>query len=264
MAASLDEDARVVGEFIRHGGGWGIGFRVAKWVKPGVGHGVRGKGGANAPSSDEERRRKIREKAARGEPLSSREFAFMAGVSKDRISRYARAWEKAADNKKVPHSSEIAPDTVWEPDEDQLGDWGYFMRLGKEKQERTPADESEIALGAILSSGAEEKSVHEIAEDAGVDVSALSAAHKFMDTVENGPPERKPKPEDSEIIALKKSINAMMKKVLEYDVEEVSEIVKKRADAEVLFDLFESIEQWSSSMRREMEAKMSERKLRAV
>ena len=38
MVASLDEDARVVGEFIRHGGGWGIGFRVAKWVefsKPG-------------------------------------------------------------------------------------------------------------------------------------------------------------------------------------------------------------------------------------
>ena len=249
MSTSLDEDARVVGEFIRHGGGWGIGFRVAKWVE----HKSAGRPsvvpeiGANGPIK-----------------VSCRKFAEVAGVEHKRISRYLRAWDAAANANKVPYSSEITPDTVWEPDEDQLGDWGHFMRLGKEKQERTPADESEIALGAILSSGAEEKSVHEIAEDAGVEVSALSAAHKFMDTVENGPPERSPKPEDSEIIALKKSINAMMKKVLEYDVEEVSEIVKKRADAEVLFDLFESIEQWSSSMRREMEAKMSERKLRAV
>lgn len=106
---SIDDDARTVGEYMRHGGGWGIGFRVAKWCELGK-PGRKAGNGTNVPIRDSERRAAIVAKAERGERVSVREFAFLADVSNHRIARYLSAWDAAAKELDLPPSSEILPE----------------------------------------------------------------------------------------------------------------------------------------------------------
>lgn len=243
---SLDDDARVVGEYMRHGGGWGIGYKVAKWVQAGT-------GGPRLTVANETVAK-----------VSCRDFAERAGVSTDRISRYLKGWNAAAKDGLVPHSSEILPDTEWAPDEDELGDWSHYLRLGKKREDRTPDEQAQIAIGALATQSADGASPDEIAEANGVDPHIVGAAAKTVRAAIEGPTDKKQKEPDSELVKLKKRVTAMLNNVIEYDTEGVAQVVQKRGDAEVMFDLFESIYEWSGAMMKEMEAKVSTPTLRAV
>lgn len=243
---SIDDDARAVGEYMRHGGGWGIGYKVAKWVHP------LGKGqtliSANAPIHK----------------VHATEFALKAGVDKNRITRYLRAWDAAAKELGLPHSSEILPDTEWTPDEDALGDWSHYLRLGKKREDRTADEQAQIAVGALATPRADGASPGEIAEANEIDPHIVEAAAKTVRAAIDGPSDKSPKDPDSELVKLKKRVTAMLNNVIEYDTESVSQVVQKRGDAEIMYDLFESINEWSGAMMKEMEAKVSAPALRAV
>lgn len=246
---SIDDDARIVGEYMRHGGGWGIGYKVAKWVEANAGQGARADLGGNPPKTGK---------------VSCRAFAGKAGVDKERISHYLKGWNAAAEAGLVPHSSEILPDAEWTPDEDKLGDWSHYLRLGKRREDRTADEQAQIAVGALATPHADGASPGEIAEANGVDPHIVEAAAKTVRAAIDGPSDKSPKDPDSELVKLKKRVTAMLNNVIEYDAESVSQVVQKRGDAEIMYDLFESINEWSGAMMKEMEAKVSAPALRAV
>ncbi|MFH8989850.1 hypothetical protein [Streptomyces sp. NPDC017940] len=83
-AALVERDAREFGAYARTGG-WTFGLKVARSVRPGGQH-------------------------AEGTPkLSAKEFAELAGCSADRVMRFYKAWDKAADDGLVPHFEALAP-----------------------------------------------------------------------------------------------------------------------------------------------------------
>ncbi|WP_406010703.1 hypothetical protein OG440_34735 [Streptomyces sp. NBC_00637] len=77
-------DAREFGVYARTGG-WAFGLMVARSVRPG------GQGADETPK------------------VSAKEFAELAGCSPDRVMRYYKAWDRAADDALVPHFEELAP-----------------------------------------------------------------------------------------------------------------------------------------------------------
>ncbi|MER5198391.1 hypothetical protein ACWD3J_12605 [Streptomyces sp. NPDC002755] len=77
-------DAREFGVYARTGG-WAFGLMVARSVRPG------------GQSVDETPK------------VSAKEFAGLAGCSPDRVMRYYKAWDRAADDGLVPHFEELAP-----------------------------------------------------------------------------------------------------------------------------------------------------------
>ncbi|MFH8562267.1 hypothetical protein [Streptomyces sp. NPDC017988] len=83
-ARLVAEDARAFGAYARTGG-WAFGLRVARSVRPG------GQGAGETPK------------------ISAKEFAELAGCSADRVMRYYKAWDKAADDGMVPHFEALAP-----------------------------------------------------------------------------------------------------------------------------------------------------------
>lgn len=248
---SIDDDARVVGEYMRHGGGWGIGYKVAKWVE-------------RKPAGRPKVISGIPEIKGNPKKESCAQFAKRAEVDDERIAHYLDAWNVAAKDGLVPHSSEILPDTEWEPDEDKLGDWSHYLRLGKRREDRTADEQAQIAVGALATPHADGASPAEIAEANGVDPHIVEAAAKTVRAAIDGPSDKSPKDPDSELVKLKKRVTAMLNNVIEYDTESVSQVVQKRGDAEIMYDLFESINEWSGAMMKEMEAKVSAPALRAV
>ncbi|WP_327715154.1 hypothetical protein OG381_06525 [Streptomyces sp. NBC_00490] len=77
-------DAREFGVYARTGG-WTFGLMVARSVRPG------GQGADETPK------------------VSAKEFAELAGCSADRVMRYYKAWDRAADDGLVPHFEALAP-----------------------------------------------------------------------------------------------------------------------------------------------------------
>ena len=80
----VERDARDFGAYARTGG-WTFGLKVARSVRPGG-------------------------QPAEGTPkVSAKEFAELAGCSADRVMRYYKAWDKAADDGLVPHFEALTP-----------------------------------------------------------------------------------------------------------------------------------------------------------
>ncbi|MEU2912644.1 hypothetical protein ABZ674_23025 [Streptomyces massasporeus] len=77
-------DAREFGAYARTGG-WAFGLKVARSVRPG------GQGADETPK------------------VSAKEFAELAGCSPERVMRYYKAWDRAADDGMVPHFEALTP-----------------------------------------------------------------------------------------------------------------------------------------------------------
>ncbi|MFB6936402.1 hypothetical protein [Streptomyces chartreusis] len=106
-------DAREFGVYARTGG-WAFGLMVARSVRPG------GQGADETPK------------------VSAREFAELAGCSADRVMRYYKAWDRAADDGLVPQFEALAPGQEVElPDADV---WlGYYVSRNSATSERGTA-----------------------------------------------------------------------------------------------------------------------------
>ncbi|MGW0186406.1 hypothetical protein ACWDV7_11705 [Streptomyces sp. NPDC003362] len=106
-------DAREFGAYARTGG-WAFGLKVARSVRPGG-------------------------QAAEGTPkVSAKEFAELAGCSPERVMRYYRAWDRAADDGLVPHFEALTPGQEVElPDADV---WlSYYVARSSAASERGTA-----------------------------------------------------------------------------------------------------------------------------
>ncbi|MFD0434002.1 hypothetical protein ACWEGX_29675 [Streptomyces chartreusis] len=106
-------DAREFGVYARTGG-WAFGLMVARSVRPG------GQGADETPK------------------VSAKEFAELAGCSADRVMRYYKAWDRAADDGLVPQFEALAPGQEVElPDADV---WlGYYVSRNSATSERGTA-----------------------------------------------------------------------------------------------------------------------------
>jgi hypothetical protein len=106
-------DAREFGVYARTGG-WAFGLMVARSVRP---------GGQGA------------EETAK---VSAKEFAELAGCSPERVMRYYKAWDRAADDGMVPHFEALAPGQEVElPDADV---WqSYYVSRDSAASERGTA-----------------------------------------------------------------------------------------------------------------------------
>lgn len=106
-------DAREFGVYARTGG-WAFGLMVARSVRPG------GQGAQETPK------------------VSAKEFAELAGCSPDRVMRYYKAWDRAADDGMVPHFEALAPGQDVElPDADA---WlSYYVSRNSATSERGTA-----------------------------------------------------------------------------------------------------------------------------
>ncbi|MGW2235307.1 hypothetical protein [Streptomyces sp. NPDC001759] len=106
-------DAREFGVYARTGG-WAFGLMVARSVRPG------GQGADETPK------------------VSAKEFAELAGCSPERVMRYYKAWDRAADDGLVPHFEALAPGQEVElPDADV---WlAYYVSRSSAGSERGTA-----------------------------------------------------------------------------------------------------------------------------
>ncbi|MFF6805451.1 hypothetical protein [Streptomyces sp. NPDC012616] len=84
LADLVARDAREFGVYARTGG-WAFGLLVARSVRPG------GQGADETPK------------------VSAKEFAGLAGCSPERVLRFYKAWDRAADDGLVPHFEELTP-----------------------------------------------------------------------------------------------------------------------------------------------------------
>lgn len=106
-------DAREFGVYARTGG-WAFALMVARSVRPG------GQGAEETPK------------------VSAKEFAELAGCSPERVMRYYKAWDRAADDGLVPHFEVLAPGQEVElPDADV---WlAYYVSRNSATSERGTA-----------------------------------------------------------------------------------------------------------------------------
>ncbi|GHC95504.1 hypothetical protein GCM10010313_00530 [Streptomyces violarus] len=115
-------DAREFGEYARTGG-WTFGLKVARSVRPG------GQGADETPK------------------VSAKEFAELAGCSPERVMRYYKAWDRAADDGLVPHFEALAPGQDVElPDADVWLSY-YVSRSGAGSERGTAIAEAAAAEG---------------------------------------------------------------------------------------------------------------------
>ncbi|MGW1953046.1 hypothetical protein ACWCPI_09795 [Streptomyces sp. NPDC001920] len=110
---AVARDAREFGAYARTGG-WAFGLMVARSVRPG------GQSAGETPK------------------VSAKEFAELAGCSPERVMRYYKAWDRAADDGLVPHFEALAPGQEVElPDADV---WlGYYVSRNSATSERGAA-----------------------------------------------------------------------------------------------------------------------------
>ncbi|MDQ0954612.1 hypothetical protein QFZ24_008535 [Streptomyces phaeochromogenes] len=80
----IAQDARDFGAYVR-AGGWSFALKVARSVRPG------GEAAGETPK------------------ISAKDFAELAGCSPERVMRYYKAWDKAADDGLVPYFEALAP-----------------------------------------------------------------------------------------------------------------------------------------------------------
>ncbi|WP_193555256.1 MULTISPECIES: hypothetical protein [unclassified Streptomyces] len=113
LADAVVRDAREFGAYARTGG-WAFGLKVARSVRP---------GGQAAGESDK---------------VSAKEFAELAECSPERVMRYYKAWDKAADDGLVPQFEELEPgQDIQLPDADV---WlSYYVSRSSATSERGTA-----------------------------------------------------------------------------------------------------------------------------
>ena len=115
-------DAREFGVYARTGG-WAFGLMVARSVRPG------GQGADETPK------------------VSAKEFAELAGCSAERVMRYYKAWDRAADDGLVPQFEALAPGQDVElPDADVWLSY-YVSRNGATSERGTAIAEAAEAEG---------------------------------------------------------------------------------------------------------------------
>ncbi|EPJ42224.1 hypothetical protein STAFG_0691 [Streptomyces afghaniensis 772] len=108
----IARDAREFGAYARTGG-WAFGLKVARSVRPG------GQGADETPK------------------VSAKEFAELAGCSPERVMRYYKAWDRAADDGLVPHFEALTPGQEVElPDADVWLSY-YVSRSGATSERGT-------------------------------------------------------------------------------------------------------------------------------
>ncbi|ELS50538.1 hypothetical protein STVIR_8512 [Streptomyces viridochromogenes Tue57] len=113
LSELVAQDAREFGVYARTGG-WAFGLKVARSVRPG------GQSAGETPK------------------VSAKEFAALAGCSPERVMRYYKAWDRAADDGLVPHFEALAPGQEVElPDADV---WlSYYVSRSSAGSERGAA-----------------------------------------------------------------------------------------------------------------------------
>ncbi|WP_183154866.1 hypothetical protein [Streptomyces shenzhenensis] len=115
-------DAHAFGAHVRTGG-WAFGLLVARSVRPG------GQGADESPK------------------VSAKEFADLAGCSAERVMRYYKAWDRAADDGLVPHFEALAPgQEVDLPDADAWQSY-YVSRSGAASERGVAITEAAEAEG---------------------------------------------------------------------------------------------------------------------
>ncbi|MDN0199026.1 hypothetical protein [Streptomyces sp. S.PNR 29] len=115
-------DAREFGVYARTGG-WAFGLMVARSVRPG------GQSASETPK------------------VSAKEFAELAGCSPERVMRYYKAWDRAADDGLVPHFEALTPgQEVQLPDADVWLSY-YVSRSGATSERGTAIAEAAEAEG---------------------------------------------------------------------------------------------------------------------
>ncbi|MEU0589621.1 hypothetical protein [Streptomyces sp. NPDC006132] len=115
-------DAREFGVYARTGG-WAFGLKVARSVRPG------GQGADETPK------------------VSAKEFAELAGCSPERVMRYYKAWDRAADDGLVPHFEALTPGQEIElPDADVWLSY-YVSRTSAASERGTAIAEAAEAEG---------------------------------------------------------------------------------------------------------------------
>ncbi|MET9731954.1 hypothetical protein ABZZ79_15260 [Streptomyces sp. NPDC006458] len=115
-------DAREFGAYARTGG-WAFALMVARSVRPG------GQGAQETPK------------------VSAKEFAELAGCSAERVMRYYKAWDRAADDALVPQFEALAPGQEVElPDADAWSSY-YTARSSAASERGTAITEAAEAEG---------------------------------------------------------------------------------------------------------------------
>jgi hypothetical protein len=115
-------DAREFGVYARTGG-WAFGLMVARSVRPG------------GQSADETPK------------VSAKEFAELAGCSPERVMRYYKAWDRAADDGLVPHFEELAPGQEVELPDAEVWLTYYVSRSSASSERGTAIAEAAEAEG---------------------------------------------------------------------------------------------------------------------
>lgn len=101
---SIDTDATEFGRHFKQGG-WRLGLLVARNVDLG-----RGQGKPRPPVDEvEDASGVIGEKSQGIEKVSCSQFATTAGVSKQTVAHYYKAWQLAADDGKCTHAENLSP-----------------------------------------------------------------------------------------------------------------------------------------------------------
>jgi hypothetical protein len=129
-------DARTFGSFAASGG-WLFGLMVARSV-------VKGGKIPRTGDDDAARGNAIPESWGAGK-VSFRSFAEQAGCDPDRVSRYLRAWERAADDGVVPPAEELLPgqETVL-PDPELWASYYAVREVLGERRERLAVEAETI------------------------------------------------------------------------------------------------------------------------
>ncbi|MFJ8989697.1 hypothetical protein ACIRQH_04830 [Streptomyces sp. NPDC102279] len=118
----VERDARDFGAYARTGG-WAFGLKVARSVRPG------------GQSADETRK------------VSAKDFAELAGCSPERVMRYYKAWDRAADDGLVPHFEILLPGEDIELPDAEVWSSYYVSRSSAASERGTAIAEAAEAEG---------------------------------------------------------------------------------------------------------------------
>ncbi|MFD7566286.1 hypothetical protein ACFV7O_24120 [Streptomyces tendae] len=121
----IAKDAQTFGTYAR-AGGWMYGLIVARSVEP--------EGSKKKPHNSKTGLSAI-ERSERFDKVSVKQFALQSGTTATRVSRFYRAWERAAGSDLVPPASELYPgQTIDLPDPDLWAE--YFTTYEKSSERR--------------------------------------------------------------------------------------------------------------------------------
>ncbi|MFE9987431.1 hypothetical protein ACFYRK_11215 [Streptomyces sp. NPDC005381] len=118
----VERDARDFGAYARTGG-WAFGLKVARSVRPG------------GQSADETPK------------VSAKDFAELAGCSPERVMRYYKGWDRAADDGLVPHFEILLPGEDIELPDAEVWSSYYVSRSSAASERGTAIAEAAEAEG---------------------------------------------------------------------------------------------------------------------